>query len=57
MGVPQLVLDYFTKLIQGRERDQGIKTKMRVKVAAKMLIIAWTILKKGEIFRGEYLLE
>lgn len=50
-------VEYFTKLIQGRARERGIKTKMRVKVAAKMLIIAWTLLKKGGRFQGEYLLE
>jgi transposase len=50
-------VEYFTKLIQGRSREQGIKTKMRVKVAAKMLVIAWTLLKKGGRFQGEYLLE
>jgi transposase len=50
-------VEYFTKLIQGRSREQGIKTKMRVKIAAKMLVIAWTLLKKGGRFQGEYLLE
>lgn len=47
---------YFSKLIAGREREQGIKTKMRVKVAAKMLVISWTLLKKGGTFQGDYLL-
>ena len=50
-------LEYFTKLIVGRDRERGIKTKMRVKVAAKMLVIAWTLLKKGGIFQGENLLK
>ena len=49
-------VEYFSKLIAGREREQGIKTKMRVKVAAKMLVISWTLLKKGGTFQGEYLL-
>jgi transposase len=31
-------VEYYTKIIRGRER--GIKTKMRVKLAAKMLVIA-----------------
>ena len=48
-------IEYFTRLIQGREREQGIKTKMRVKVAAKMLVIAWTLMKKGEKFEGNHL--
>ena len=50
-------IEYFTGLIKGREREQGIKTKMRVKVTAKMLVIAWTLLKKGEKFQPEYLLK
>lgn len=49
-------IGYFSRLIAGREREQGIKTKMRVKVAAKILVIAWTLWKKGETFQGKYLL-
>ena len=37
---------YFTDTLRGRERERGIKTKMRVKLAAKMLVIAWTLMKK-----------
>ena len=43
-----------TKL-RGREREPGIKTKMRVKLAAKLLIIAWTLMKKKEPFNPDYL--
>lgn len=50
-------IDYFTRLVKGREREKGIKTKMRVKVAAKMLVIAWTLMKKNTTFDGKYLLE
>jgi transposase len=46
---------YFARMLQGREREQGIRTKMRVKLAAKMLVIAWTLMKKGEPFNPEYL--
>ncbi|MDH4206376.1 MAG: IS110 family transposase [Desulfobacteraceae bacterium] len=46
---------YFTRLIRGRERERGIKTKMRVKLAAKMLIIAWTLMKRKEPFDPAYL--
>jgi transposase len=46
---------YFTELLRGRERERGIKTKMCVKLAAKMLIIAWTLMKKKEPFDSEYL--
>ena len=45
-----------TRLLSGREREKGIKTKMRVKAAAKILVIAWTIMKNGEMFQGEHLL-
>jgi transposase len=46
---------YFGRMLQGRERERGIRTKMRVKLAAKMLVIAWTLMKKGEPFNLEYL--
>jgi len=46
---------YFTKLLHGRERERGIKTKMCVKLAAKMLVIAWTLMKKREPFDPAYL--
>ena len=48
-------IKYFTAKIRGRERERGIKTKMRVKLAAKMLIIAWTLMKNKEPFNPEYL--
>ena len=46
---------YFTRLLRGRERERGIKTKMRVKLAAKMLVIGWTLMKKREVFNPDYL--
>ena len=46
---------YFNKLLRGRERERGIRTKMRVKLAAKMLIIAWTLMKKQEAFNPDLL--
>jgi transposase len=46
---------YFTKLLRGRERERGIKTKMCVKLAAKMLVIAWTLMKKREVFNPDYI--
>jgi len=49
-----LFRSYFTKL-RGREYERGIKTKMRVKLAAKMLVIAWTLMKKREVFNPDYL--
>ena len=46
---------YFTNQLRGREREPGIKTKMRVKLAAKLLILAWTLMKKKEPFNPDYL--
>jgi len=46
---------YFTNKLRGREMEKGIKIKMRVKLAAKMLIIAWTLMKKKEPFDSDYL--
>lgn len=46
---------YYSKILKGRERERGIRTKMRVKLAAKLLIIAWTLMKKGEAFSPGYL--
>jgi transposase len=48
-------INYFNKLLRGRERERGIKTKMRVKLAAKMFVIAWTLMKKQEAFNPDYL--
>jgi len=46
---------YYTNMLRGREREKGIKTKMRVKLAAKLRIIAWTLMKKKESFNPDYL--
>lgn len=46
---------YFTKMLQGRDREKGIKTKMKVKLAVKMLVIAWTLMKKKEVFDPDHL--
>ena len=48
-------VEYYTNTLRGRERERGIKTKMRVKLAAKMLVIAWTLMKKKEEFNPDYL--
>ena len=49
------VMIYYTNKIRGREREKGIQTKMRVKLAAKLLVIAWTLMKKKEAFNPVYL--
>jgi transposase len=49
------VMIYYTNKIRGREREKGIHVKMRVKLAAKLLVIAWTLMKKKEKFNPAYL--
>jgi transposase len=51
----QNFIAYYTHKLRGREREPGIKTKMRVKLAAKLLIIAWTLMRKKEPFHPDYL--
>jgi transposase len=45
---------YYTRQLEGREKEQGIKTKRWVKLSAKLLIIAWTLMKKQESFDRRY---
>ena len=45
-----VVRSYFSGLIKGRELERGIKLKMKVKLAAKLLVIAWTLMKRREQF-------
>jgi len=40
----------FARALKGRQGERGIKTKVRVKLAAKMMVIAWTMLKNNELF-------
>jgi len=49
-----VIRSYFTGLLKGRELERGIKLKMRVKLAAKMLVIAWTLMKRNEYFDSGY---
>jgi transposase len=49
------VMIYYTSKIRGREKEKGIHVKMRVKLAAKLLVIAWTLMKKKEAFNPVYL--
>jgi transposase len=49
------VMIYYTNKLRGREREKGIQIKMRVKLAAKLLVIAWTLMKKREKFNPTYL--
>jgi transposase len=47
-------IGYFTRVLRGREH--GIKTKMKVKLAAKILKIVWTLMKKNQGFDPDYLI-
>ena len=40
----------YTRYLEGRQKERGIKTKMRVKLAAKMLVIAWTLMRTDTDF-------
>ena len=46
----------YNRMLEGRQGERGIKTKARVKIAAKLLVIAWTMLKNNEPFIPNYLL-
>ncbi len=46
----RLFIQYYTRKLDGRQQERGIRTKMRVKLAAKLLVIAWTLMKKKEPF-------
>ena len=47
---------WFANKLNGREREKGIGMILRVKLAAKMLIIAWTMMKNKEMFAYERLI-
>jgi len=47
---------YYHRVLQGRQREKGIRTKMRVKLAAKLLVIAWTLMKNKEAFNPAYII-
>ena len=51
----QLFVTYYTNKLHNRAKERGIKTKMRVKLAAKLLVIAWTLMKKEEPFNPDFL--
>jgi transposase len=41
---------YYTQLLKGREMERGIRLKMKVKLGAKFLVVAWTLMKRREKF-------
>jgi transposase len=44
------IRSYYSRLLKGRELESGIKLKMKVKLAAKLLVVAWTLMKRRERF-------
>jgi transposase len=46
---------YYARKLEGRQKEKGIQTKIWVKLSAKMLLIAWTLMKKKEVFDPAYL--
>jgi transposase len=46
---------YYSQQQKGREKEKGIGTKRKVKLAAKLLIIAWTLMKNRERFDPRYI--
>jgi transposase len=46
---------WLARQLNGREREQGILGIVRVKLAAKLLVIAWTLMKNKEMFAYEKL--
>lgn len=46
---------YYAKQLLGREKEKGIKTKRWIKLSAKLLVIAWTLMKNREVFDIKYL--
>ena len=49
------VMRYYTRKLHGREKEKGIHKKRIVKLSAKMLMIAWSLMKKKESFDPAYL--
>ena len=49
----EAVRSYFTRSLKGRELERGIKMKMHIKLAAKLLVVAWTLMKNNESFNPD----
>lgn len=46
------IRSYFSKMLKGRELERGIQLKMKVKLAAKFLVVAWTLMKSKQLFKS-----
>ena len=47
---------YYTLRLKARSQEPGIQAKRRVKLAAKLLLVAWTLMKRKEAFDPERLI-
>jgi transposase len=54
-SLTSLFRSHYNRLLEGRQREKGIRTKMLVKIAAKMLVIAWTLMKRKEFFNPAHI--
>ncbi|HKI51249.1 MAG TPA: transposase [Geothermobacteraceae bacterium] len=50
----ETIRNHFTRLLKGREQERGIKMKMRTKLAAKLLVVAWTLMKRNEDYDPDH---
>ena len=41
---------HYTNLLDGRQHERGIRLKMKIKLSAKLLVVAWTLMKRQEMF-------
>ncbi len=46
-----VIRSYYSKLLKGRELERGIKLKMKVKLAAKLMVVAWTLMRRRDQFK------
>ena len=45
---------YFSTRLKGREQERGMKLKRHFKLAAKLLVVAWTLMKRNDTFKPEH---
>lgn len=51
----KLMKSWFESKIESRKNEKGIAMKTRIKLSAKLLVIAWTLMKKKEVFNPTHL--
>ena len=48
------IRQYYTQLLKGRELERGIRLKMKVKLGAKLRVVAWTLMKRRQRFDAKH---